>query len=194
MQALIKEELKASADLLQQFLSDEKALASIEKAATTIVESLKNGGKIISCGNGGSMADAVHFAEELSGKFRESRAPIPAVAISDPGYISCVANDYGYEHIFSRFVEGFGQKGDILVGFSTSGNSKNVLLAFEKAQKKGLISIALTGNNGGKLANLADIEIRVPHTGYADRIQEIHIKVVHILIYLIEKSLFNNAG
>ena len=154
-----------------------------------LINSIKSGNKIISCGNGGSMADAIHFAEELTGRFRAHRKPIPAIAISDPGYISCVSNDYGYENIFSRFVEAFGKKGDILFAISTSGNSENVLKAVEFAQNNGIKVIALTGKDGGKLGGMADVEIRVPHNGYADRIQEVHIKIIHILILLIEKAI-----
>ena len=152
-------------------------------------ESIDNGGKIISCGNGGSMCDAMHFAEELTGKFREERSPIPAVSISDPSHITCVGNDYGFDAIFSRYVESVGNTGDVLLAISTSGKSTNVIRAAEEANRKGIKVVALTGKDGGELSDLCDIEIRVPHFGYSDRIQEIHIKVIHILILLIEKNL-----
>ena len=154
-----------------------------------MTESIKNGGKIISCGNGGSMCDAMHFAEELTGKFREERSPIPAVSISDPSHITCVGNDYGFDAIFSRYVESVGNTGDVLLAISTSGKSTNVIRAAEEANRKGIKVVALTGKDGGELSDLCDIEIRVPHFGYSDRIQEIHIKVIHILILLIEKNL-----
>ena len=157
-----------------------------------MVESIKNGGKIISCGNGGSHCDAMHFAEELTGRYRENRKALPAIAISDPSHISCVSNDFGYDFIFSRYIEGLGEAGDVLLGISTSGNSKNVLRAVEMAKQKKMTVVALTGKKGGNLADLADIEIRVPHLGYADRIQEIHIKVIHILIQLIEKHTLDS--
>ena len=154
-----------------------------------MTESIENGGKIISCGNGGSMCDAMHFAEELTGKFREERSPIPALSISDPSHITCVGNDYGFDAIFSRYVESVGNTGDVLLAISTSGKSTNVIRAAEEANRKGIKVVALTGKDGGELSDLCDIEIRVPHFGYSDRIQEIHIKVIHILILLIEKNL-----
>lgn len=134
------------------------------------------------------MCDAMHFAEELTGRYRDDRPSLPAIAISDPSHLSCVGNDYGYAHVFSRFVEGMGRQGDVLLGISTSGNSENVVKAAEAARAKGMKVVALTGNTGGKLAALADVEIRVPHTGYADRIQEVHIKVIHSLIDHIEQN------
>ncbi|GAB5523978.1 MAG: D-sedoheptulose 7-phosphate isomerase [Roseivirga sp.] len=184
---LILEELQESAKVLESFLNNESNLKSIETAALKMVACIKEGGKIFSCGNGGSHCDAMHFAEELTGRYRENRKALPAIAISDASHISCVSNDFGYDFIFSRFIEGLGKPGDVLLGISTSGNSKNVLRAAEMAKQKKMVVVALTGNNGGELSDLADIEIRVPHMGYADRIQEIHIKVIHILINLIEK-------
>jgi D-sedoheptulose 7-phosphate isomerase len=135
------------------------------------------------------MCDAMHFAEELTGKFREERSPIPAVSISDPSHITCVGNDYGFDAIFSRYIESVGNTGDVLLAISTSGKSTNVIRAAEEANRKGIKVVALTGKDGGELSDLCDIEIRVPHFGYSDRIQEIHIKVIHILILLIEKNL-----
>ena len=186
-QNLILDELKEAAKVLNNFLEKEANIKAIEAAAEALAESIKSGGKIFSCGNGGSHCDAMHFAEELTGRYRENRKALPAIAISDPSHISCTANDFGYDYIFSRYIEGLGKAGDALVGISTSGNSKNVLRAAEMAKQKKMKVIALTGNNGGALAELADVEIRVSHLGYADRIQEIHIKVIHILINLIEK-------
>lgn len=188
-QDAITQELEEANQVLHQFIADKKNIEKIEQAAKLIADSFKQGGKIISCGNGGSHCDAMHFAEELTGRYRDNRPAYPAIAISDPSHISCVSNDYGYEFIFSRYVEGLGQKGDVLLGISTSGNSKNILNAIESAQAKGMKTITLTGKDGGKMAGLSDIEIRVPHFDYADRIQEIHIKVIHILIMLIEKMM-----
>jgi D-sedoheptulose 7-phosphate isomerase len=191
---LIYQELTEAAELLQKFMSNKANIANIEKAVKMIVPALKKGGIIISCGNGGSACDAMHLAEELSGKYREDRDPIPAMSITDPGYITCTANDFGYNHVFSRYVKGFGNKGDILVAISTSGNSENVLKAAEAARQKSMKVIGLTGSNGGKLAELCDVHINVPHNGYADRTQEIHIKIIHILIFLIEKQLNTDAS
>jgi D-sedoheptulose 7-phosphate isomerase len=186
---LIRSVLEESRSVLEQFLSDDACLEETEKAAACMIAALHQGKKILSCGNGGSHCDAMHFAEELSGRYRENRPALAAMAISDPSHISCVGNDYGFDFIFSRMVEALGQEGDVLLGISTSGNSKNVLNAVEAARKKGMKVVLLTGKDGGKLAGMADAEIRVPHFGYADRIQEIHIKVIHILIQLIEKGM-----
>ncbi|NUY56570.1 phosphoheptose isomerase [Salinivibrio sp. MA351] len=188
-QDLIRGELSEAADVLTAFLSDDNNIQQIEKAATLLADSFKASGKVLSCGNGGSHCDAMHFAEELTGRYRENRPGYPAIAISDPSHISCVSNDFGYEYVFSRYVEAVGMKGDVLFGLSTSGNSGNILNAMEAAQKKGMKTIMLTGKDGGKMAGLADIEIRVPHFGYADRIQEVHIKIIHILIQLVEKEM-----
>lgn len=189
MKDLIKAELTQARDVLDRFLSDDNVIARIADAAKIMADAVKAGHKIISCGNGGSMSDASHFAEELTGRYRGDRRPIPAIAISDAPHISCTANDYGYEAIFSRFVEALGNSGDVLLAISTSGNSKNVINAVNVAKSKGIKVIALTGKTGGTLASLADVEIRVPHNGEADRIQEVHIKVIHIFIYLIEREL-----
>lgn len=185
----IKEQLLEASDVLNNFLNNENNLKAIQTAAELIAESLKNDGKVISAGNGGSHCDAMHFAEELTGRYRENRPAYGAIAISDPSHLSCVSNDYGYEYVFSRYLEGVGRKGDVFLGISTSGNSKNIITAVETAKQKGIKTIVLTGKDGGKLAGLADIEIRVEHFGYADRIQEVHIKCIHILINLIEKLM-----
>ena len=184
---IISQELNEAQIVLQNFLSNEKNIADIEAAARLMADAIQKGGKIISCGNGGSHCDAMHFAEELSGRYRDNRRALPAIAISDVSHISCVSNDYGFEFVFSRFIEGLGNEADVLLGISTSGNSVNIINAVEAARQKGMKVVILSGKNGGKLADKADIEIRVPHLGYADRIQEIHIKVIHILILLIEK-------
>ena len=188
-----KQDIKANFveayELLARFYKNDKNMEAIEQAAQAMVHAIKNGGKLISCGNGGSMADAMHFAEELTGRFRENRPALPAISISDPTHMSCVGNDYGYDHIFSKFVEALGQSNDVLLGISTSGNSANVLLAAKAAKKKGMKVVTLTGKDGGALAEISDIEIRVPHFGYADRIQEVHIKVIHSLIQYIEAKM-----
>ena len=185
----IHAELTEAQTVLNTFLHNPQNLDRIAEAANLMATAVKNGGKILSCGNGGSMCDAMHFAEELTGRYREDRPAIPAIAISDASHLSCVSNDYGYNQVFARYVAALGQPQDILLGISTSGNSKNVLLAAETARKRGLQVITLTGKDGGSLAALSDVEIRVPHFGFADRIQEVHIKVIHILILLIEQQL-----
>ncbi|MBO6009978.1 MAG: D-sedoheptulose 7-phosphate isomerase [Ruminobacter sp.] len=182
----IKASLTEAAEVLNRFLSDDNNIKSIENAAVIMAESLKNDGKILSAGNGGSHCDAMHFAEELTGRYRENRPSYGALAISDPSHLSCVSNDFGYEYVFSRYLEGVGRRGDVFLGISTSGNSKNIIRAVETAKAKGIKTVVLTGKDGGRLAGMADVEIRVPHFGYADRIQEIHIKVIHILIQAIE--------
>ncbi|MCU8408589.1 D-sedoheptulose 7-phosphate isomerase [Vibrio vulnificus] len=188
-QDLIRNELTEAADVLNKFLSDDHNIAQIEAAAKMIAESFKQDGKVLSCGNGGSHCDAMHFAEELTGRYRENRPGYAGIAISDPSHLSCVSNDFGYDYVFSRYVEAVGRKGDVLFGLSTSGKSGNILKAIEAAKAKGMKTIALTGKDGGKMAGLADVEIRVPHFGYADRIQEVHIKIIHIIIQLIEKEM-----
>lgn len=185
----IKEELEEAANVLQKFTADDDNIAAIEKAAEIMANAIRNGGKILSAGNGGSHCDAMHFAEELTGRYRENRPAYGAIAISDPSHLSCVSNDYGYKYVFSRYLEGVGREGDVFLGISTSGNSENIITAVETAKKKGIKTVVLTGKDGGKLAGLADVEIRVPHFGFADRIQEVHIKVIHILIHAIEVKL-----
>ena len=189
LQQYVRQELSEAAMVLDQFLNDDANLEKITRAAELLAESFKTGGKVLSCGNGGSHCDAMHFAEELTGRYRENRPAYPAIAISDPSHLSCVSNDFGYDFVFSRYVEGLGQSGDVLLGISTSGNSANVLKALEAARQKGMRTIILSGKDGGKMSGLADIEIRVPHFGYADRIQEIHIKVIHILMGLVEQLM-----
>jgi D-sedoheptulose 7-phosphate isomerase len=186
---IIKTNFAEMAEVLKNFSTSEN-FEAIQSTASLMVAAIKNGNKIISCGNGGSMSDAMHFAEELSGRFRENRPSIAAISISDPTHITCVGNDYGFDYIFSRFIEGVGQSGDVLLGISTSGNSKNVIMAVNAAKLKGIKTVILTGKDGGKLKGMADIEIIVPHFGFADRIQEIHIKIIHTLIQLIEMEVF----
>ena len=188
-QDIIRSELNEAADTLNKFLSDEANIHAIQRAAVLLADSFKAGGKVLSCGNGGSHCDAMHFAEELTGRYRENRPGYPAIAISDVSHLSCVSNDFGYDYVFSRYIEAVGRPGDVLLGLSTSGNSANIIKAIEAARAQGMKVITLTGKDGGKMADTADIEIRVPHFGYADRIQEIHIKVIHILMLLIEKEM-----
>ncbi len=188
-QQIVEQELREASSVLDAFLKDTNLTGAIARAADLMAAAVNGGGKIVSCGNGGSHCDAMHFAEELTGKYRNPRKAIPAICISDPSHITCVGNDYGYESIFSRYLEALGNNGDVLLAISTSGQSANVIKAAETARKKGMKVVALTGKDGGKLASLADVEVRVPHAGFADRIQEIHIKVIHILILLIEKKV-----
>ena len=187
--AFIESQFEEAKKTLDNFISNPKNAEHIDQSAQLMVKSIQNGGKVISCGNGGSMSDAMHFAEELTGRYRENRKSLPSIAISDPGYLTCAGNDFGYDFIFSRFIEGMGQEGDTLLAISTSGNSANVVNAAKVARGKGIKVVALTGKNGGELAKYCDVEVRVPHEGYADRIQEIHIKVIHCFIGLIEKEL-----
>ena len=184
----IKKQFEEAQLILSQFQNTEN-FEKIETAIEMMCTALKAGNKIISCGNGGSMCDAMHCAEELSGRFRNNRRGLAAVSISDPSHISCIANDFGYDFVFSRYIEAIGQSGDVLLGISTSGSSKNVILAVEEAKKKGMKTLVLTGKDGGKLAELADLEIRAPYSEFADRAQEIHIKIIHNFILGIELNL-----
>jgi len=186
---LIQSELSDAAKVLHTFISDDTNLKKIEQAAQLMAKVLHQDGKILSCGNGGSHCDAMHFAEELTGRYRENRPGYAGIAISDPSHLSCVSNDFGYEFVFSRYLEAVGRRGDVLLAISTSGNSANVLRAMQVAKEKGIHCVVLTGKDGGKMAAMADVEIRVPHFGYADRIQEVHIKVIHLLIQLIELEM-----
>ena len=186
---IIKEELYEAEKLLTKIINQPAMINNINDASSLMVEAVKNKGKIISCGNGGSHCDAMHFAEELTGRYRDDRPPIPAIAISDPSHISCVSNDYGFDNIFSRFIEAMGHSNDVFLGITTSGNSPNIIKAVESAKLKGMTTIILSGNDGGQVSKMSNVSIVVPFTGYSDRIQEIHIKIIHILILLIEKQL-----
>ncbi|ALD21813.1 D-sedoheptulose 7-phosphate isomerase [Hymenobacter sp. DG25A] len=184
---LIRAELTEARSVLDRFLADPANLQAIEQAARLMADSLRGGGKILTCGNGGSLCDAQHFAEELTGRYRQNRPALAAIPLTEASHMSCVANDFGYDHVFSRYVQALGRPGDVLLAISTSGNSPNVLLAAEAAKATGMRVVSLTGKDGGQLAHLSDVEIRAPHSGYADRIQEIHIKAIHIMIMLIEQ-------
>jgi D-sedoheptulose 7-phosphate isomerase len=189
IQEIIAHEFGEAKNVLDNFIADKNNFRQIEIAAKLMSDALKNGSKIISCGNGGSHCDAMHFAEELSGRYRDNRKALAAIAISDVSHISCVSNDYGFEYVFSRFIEGLGNNGDVLMAISTSGNSSNIIKAVEAAKLKNMKVVLLTGKDAGQLKGMADVEIVVPHFGYADRIQEIHIKIIHCFILLIEKAL-----
>ena len=193
MNKLIRKNLNEAHKILEVFSKDETNLKAIEQAILIIVKTLGAGNKIICCGNGGSMCDAMHFAEEMTGRFRHSRRPLPAIAISDPAYITCTANDFGFEYIFSRITEALGESGDVLLIFTSSGNSQNLLEAARVASEKGMKVIGLTGKTGGKLASLCDVEIRAPESEFADRAQEIHTKLIHVILNGVESlSNLNN--
>jgi D-sedoheptulose 7-phosphate isomerase len=179
-----------AAQVLAAFTKDSHQMANCAQFTKILVETFKAGGNVFSCGNGGSHCDAMHFAEELTGRFRGNRKALGALALGDPSHVTCVSNDFGFDHIFSRQVEGLGRKGDILIGLSTSGNSKNVILAFEAARKKGMKTIGLLGRGGGQLKELSDVAIVVPLATTSDRIQEIHIKLIHTVIEDVERVLF----
>ena len=184
----IADQFLEASEILLKFNTSEN-IKKIAQGALLMASAIKNGGKIISCGNGGSMCDAMHFAEELTGRYRNDRPSIAALSISDPSHITCVGNDYGFDFIFSRYIEGVGKSNDVLLAISTSGNSKNVINAIQASKCKGMKIIGLTGRDGGKMADLCDVEIRAPYSQYADRAQEIHIKVIHSFIDLIENNL-----
>jgi len=187
----VRKHLEEAQRLLQNCLQNDDFISSIDDAASLMFESIRLGGKILSCGNGGSTCDAMHFAEEMTGFFREKRQALPAIAIADPSHITCTANDYGFETIYSRYIEAIGKEGDVLFAISTSGNSENIIQAAKVARNQGLKVVALTGNSGGDLAKFTNIEVRIPYQGFSDRIQEMHIKVIHILISQIEDNFKN---
>jgi D-sedoheptulose 7-phosphate isomerase len=189
MEEHVRAALADSAAALARLSADAQAIKAIAGAGHTLAQSFAGGGRAFSCGNGGSMADAIHFAEELSGRFRRDRRGYAAAAISDPGHLTCVANDFGYEAVFARYVESHGRRGDCLVAITTSGKSPNVLRAAEAAKALGMTVIALTGRHGSALGKLADFDLCTPGGEFADRVQELHIKVIHILIELIEREL-----
>lgn len=185
----IADSLNQSLETLQKFISNPENIDKVEKATELMLESIKSGGRILSCGNGGSMCDSMHFVEELTGRYRKDRDPIAAMSMGDPSHITCVANDYGYEYIFERHVRAWGRKGDTLLAISTSGNSKNVIIATEEAKKIGMNVVGLLGKTGGELKDMVDVPIIVD-CPITDRIQEIHIKLIHIFIEGIERSLY----
>jgi D-sedoheptulose 7-phosphate isomerase len=174
---------------LAAFVSDSALLTQVRLFADTLAETFRRGNKALSCGNGGSMSDAMHFAEEWSGRYRAERPPLPAIAFSDPGHMSCVGNDYGFAEVFARQVRALGKPGDLLLLLTTSGNSPNLLRAAEEAKKQSVTVVGLLGKGGGPLMDLCDIAIVVPG-GTSDRIQELHIKIIHIVIEAVERELF----
>ena len=174
---------------LENFLQDEACLEAVDRAAYLMKKSIASCGLIYSCGNGGSLCDAMHFAEEMTGRYRKDRRAYAATAIADASHIACVANDYGYEFVFSRYVEAHGHPGDVLLAISTSGTSKNVLAAVRSAKALGMKVVGMTGKIGSPLAALADVAIVTPGGRYADRVQELHVKCIHIMIGLVERRL-----
>ncbi|MDR1918323.1 MAG: SIS domain-containing protein [Tannerellaceae bacterium] len=189
MQQIIQESLHQASAKLQEYISKPSNLKDIERAATIIASALAEGNKVISCGNGGSLCDATHFAEELTGRYRKDRHPLPAIAINDPAYITCVGNDFSFQDIFSRYVEGVGRKGDVLLAISTSGHSENIIRAVEMAKSKEMRVVGMSCASDNPLRRLADVSICAPVSAYSDRVQEIHIKAIHIIIQLIEHQL-----
>lgn len=189
---LIRKSFSDAQEMLERFVSDENNIKKIGEAGELLIHTFKGEGKVFSCGNGGSLCDAMHFAEELTGRFRGERPALPAIAISDSSHLTCTANDMGFDAVFSRYIEALGKPGDVLLAISTSGNSGNILGAVKTAYEKQMKVIGLIGKDGGKMVDLCDVAIVVPWKGYSDRIQEIHIKIIHILIDYIEQALFYN--
>ena len=175
---------------LQAFLDSAEGIPSVQRFARAASDVLQRGGRLFACGNGGSLCDAMHFAEEWTGRFRKDRRALPAVAFSDPSQLTCIANDFGYGEVFARQLEALGSPGDLLVAISTSGNSPNVLRAVEDAKRMGITTVGLLGRGGGQLADQVDIAIQVPLAMTSDRIQEVHIKILHIAIETVERELF----
>lgn len=189
MEEIIRFSLEEARKELEAFLADPQTVPAMEEAVKIMAESLGNGGKIMSCGNGGSLCDATHFAEELTGRFRDSRKSLPAMSINDPAYFTCVGNDFSFDAIFKRWVEAFGKEGDVLLAISTSGTSRNILMAIEAAKAAGMKVIALTSKKGRPMIEQSDVAICAPDAPHSDRIQEIHIKIIHIIIEALEKKL-----
>lgn len=181
--------LNDARDALDALISNEKTIEAVVAAAGLMADSVEGDGKVMSCGNGGSLCDAMHFAEEMTGRYRSNRRPYAALAISDASHMACVGNDYGYEEVFSRYVEAHGRKGDVLLAITTSGTSRNIVKAAEVARRKGVKVVALTGRDETPITELADVSIVTPAGRWADRVQELHIKCIHILIELIERRL-----
>lgn len=174
---------------VEQFWKDPGQIEKCQKFSQILIETFKKGGTVFSCGNGGSHCDAMHFAEEMTGRYRKDRRPLGALALGDASHVTCVSNDYGFKYIFARQVEGLGRSGDAIIGLSTSGNSENVILAIEAAKKKGMRTICLLGRDGGKLKDLVDLSIIIP-AQTSDRIQEMHIKLIHTVIETVERAIF----
>ncbi|NBV49807.1 SIS domain-containing protein [bacterium] len=189
MRSGIQVALEEARRLLEGFLSTPEQLERSDQFAAELVALYQRGGTLFVCGNGGSHCDAMHFAEEFTGRFRRDRRPLGALALGDPSHVTCVSNDMGFEHVFARQLEGLGRAGDLWVGLTTSGNSRNIGLALEVARTKGLRTIILSGKDGGALKGKADLEIIIPGNT-SDRIQEMHMKIIHSVIEQVERSLF----
>ncbi len=186
----IKSIIQASIDTKQQILQNEELISTIEKVAEAVTNAFKKGNRVYFCGNGGSAADAQHLAAEFSGRFYTDRKALPAEALHcNTSYLTAVANDYGYDVVYSRMIDGIGEKGDVLIGLSTSGNSANITKAFEVAKEKGIVTIAFTGITGGQMKSFTDYLINVPSTD-TPRIQESHITIGHIICQLVEEKIF----
>ncbi len=182
--------LTEAQSVLKTFISAPGQIEKCDQFSKLLIETFTKGGNLYTCGNGGSHCDAMHFAEEFTGRYRKDRKPLGALALGDPSHTTCVSNDYGFEHIFSRQIEGLGREGDLLVGLSTSGQSKNVIEAFKVAKTKGIKTVALLGKGGGELKDLSDLAIVIEGTETSDRIQEMHIKLIHTVIETVERELF----
>jgi len=191
MKAEIEAHIKASISTKQQILSDELLMQKIENLANYVIDCYKNNGKLLLCGNGGSTCDAVHIAEELTGKYNLNRPPLAAIALADAAHITCTANDFGFETIFERGLQALGKPGDVLIAISTSGNSKNVIKAATYAQQNSIFVCGMTGSSGGILKQHCDLLINIPSSVTA-HIQEAHITIGHLLIHLVEQKLFVN--
>ena len=190
MNAKIKELVSASISVKQQLLADEKLMTLVDESISIITQAFKNGNKVLFCGNGGSAADAQHLAAEFSGRFYIDRPALPAEALHcNTSYLTAVANDYSYDMIYARLLQGIGNKGDVLIGLSTSGNSKNIIKAFEVAKHKEMITIGFTGTTGGAMKDISDLLINVPSSD-TPRIQECHMLIGHIICQLVEENLF----
>ena len=185
----LRDHFEEGAKLAGAVLHDDVFMAAMEDGASLLLETLNSGHKVQSCGNGGSMCDAMHFAEELSGRYRENRRPLAALALSDPAAMTCIGNDFGFDHVFARQTEALGQSGDLLLAISTSGNSANVLAAAKQARMMDMNVLALTGNGGGSLSDVSDVNVCVPWSGFADRIQEVHIRCIHAWLDAVEQDL-----
>ena len=190
MKQHIESSLREASSALDELLRNPTGLAAIEDAAALLIRTFEQRGKVYSCGNGGSMCDAMHFAEELTGRYRRDRGALAATAISDAGHLTCVGNDLGYEQVFSRYLEAHGRSGDCLVALSTSGTSRNIVRAAEAARSLGMGVIVLSGKPSEPLSSLASVYVCTPGGAFADRVQELHIKVLHIFIELIERHFF----
>lgn len=174
---------------VEEFWKNPDQIQKCVQFSQLLIETYQNKATVFSCGNGGSHCDAMHFAEEMTGRYRKDRRPLGALALGDASHVTCVSNDYGFAHIFARQVEGLARTGDVLIGLSTSGNSENVIKAFEAAKAKGVKTVALLGRDGGKMKNMADLSIIVP-AQTSDRIQEMHIKIIHTVIETVEREIF----